>query len=355
MDGGTSGASSQDDNAIADAVALMPGETGSGANCTAYSKGLNGIMVDIDGLADPGGLNLSTIGDYFGFKVGNDDNPDGWAPAPGPVEVDVRSVGGNDRVTIIWADNAIEKQWLQVTVKSGTTTGLPDDDVFYFGNMPGDATGDGVTNGFDLLRVRQNYLMPPGGGRDDTADVTMDGNVNGFDLLAVRQNYLQSLPMISTPAAPTGGMAMTSASFEEALEPLSIQPVTTVQLAPVMEQMQVAAVPTPAGTAAAITASFNRTVSVAPAALEIVNPVGRKVELPAFGYEPVTRTAKWTTAGLSDGLYQGVIRSSGVLSDGVSMARDSQFRFRLTGGIITDLQEDTNGDGIINLLDLLVV
>jgi hypothetical protein len=355
LDGNTSGVSSQDDNAIAvGKQALMPGDTGSGANCTAYSKGLNGIMVDINGLANPGGLTLATIGNYFGFKVGTSGDPSGWASAPSPTAVDVRAVGGNSRVTIIWADNAIQKQWLQVTAKSGAATGLPDDEVFYFGNMPGDATGDGVTNGFDLLRVRQNYLLPPGGGRDDTADVTMDGNVNAFDLLAVRQNYLQSLPMISAPAAPTGGMAMTLASFEETTEPLAVQPVT-MQLAPVVERVQVTAVPMPTGTAAAITASFSRPVSVAPAALEIVNPVGLRVELPTFRYEPVTRTASWTTTSLADGLYQGVIRSSSVLSDGASMARDSQFRFRLTRGIILEFQQDTNGDGIIDLLDLVAV
>ena len=326
LDGNTPGASSQDDNAIAmGKQALLPGGTSSGVNCTAYSKGLNGIMVDIDGLANPGGLTLANIGNYFGFKVGTSGDPSGWAGAPVPVTVSVRAgagVGGSDRVTIIWADNAIQKQWLQVTVKSGAATGLPDDEVFYFGNMPGDATGDGVTNGFDLLRVRQNYLLPPGGGRDGTADVTMDGNVNAFDLLAVRQNYLQSLPMISTPAAPTGGMAITLAGFEETAEPLAVQPVTT-QVAPIVEQVQVTAVPMATGTAAAISASFSRPVLVATAALEIVNPVGLKVELPTFRYEPVTRTASWTTTGLADGLYQGVIRSSGVLSDGVSMVRDS--------------------------------
>ena len=47
--------------------------------------------------------------------------------------------GGSDRVTIIWDDNAIEKQWLQVTVKATDNTGLVADDVFYFGNAVGEA------------------------------------------------------------------------------------------------------------------------------------------------------------------------------------------------------------------------
>jgi hypothetical protein len=45
-----------DDGAIAtDKVALPPGQTGTFANYTSYPRGINGIMVDIQGLADPAG------------------------------------------------------------------------------------------------------------------------------------------------------------------------------------------------------------------------------------------------------------------------------------------------------------
>ena len=43
-------------------------------------------MVDIAGLADPAGLTLADIGNYFTFKVGNDNNPAAWNAAPAPSE-----------------------------------------------------------------------------------------------------------------------------------------------------------------------------------------------------------------------------------------------------------------------------
>ena len=80
----------------------------------------------------------------FVFKVGNDSTPmvGGWGPAPPPSSISVRygaGVGGADRVTLIWPDNAIEKRWLQVTVQATATTGLAANDVFYFGNAIGDS------------------------------------------------------------------------------------------------------------------------------------------------------------------------------------------------------------------------
>ncbi|NJL30868.1 MAG: hypothetical protein HC898_04145 [Phycisphaerales bacterium] len=165
---------------------------------------------------------------------------------------------------------------------------------------------------------------------------------NAFDLLAVRQNYLQSLSMITTPAPPLP-MTLVTTGFVQTFETLANQP---AQPAPVVEQLQVEPVSTPAsGASAQIVASFNKTVSVVPQALELVSSIGARVQLPVFRFDTVTRTASWTTAGLTDGRYQGVIRSSGVLSNGVSMLRDFQFRFRLTGSTIAELQVDTSSPG----------
>jgi hypothetical protein len=60
-------------------------------------------------------------------------------------------------VTIIWANNAIEKQWLQITVKATANTGLATADVFYFGNAVGEvgnSTVNAAVNGFDEAKVR---------------------------------------------------------------------------------------------------------------------------------------------------------------------------------------------------------
>src|SRR5207248_5029700 len=117
--------------------ALLPGQTATFANYTSYSKGINGIIVDIAGLPS-GGASLSA--DDFIFKGGNDNNPSAWPAAPAPAAVTVRpGPSGASRIDITWPDGAIQKQWLQVTVKADANTGLATADVFYFGNAVGDA------------------------------------------------------------------------------------------------------------------------------------------------------------------------------------------------------------------------
>ena len=117
-------------------------------NYTSYDKGINGIIVDIE---NP--LSSPTLADFV-FRVGNDDDPDGWVIAPAASRYVVRpreGVNQSTRVEIGWDDSVIQNQWLQVTVLANRSTALPQDDVFYFGNAPGD-TGDSSAN----ARVNSN-------------------------------------------------------------------------------------------------------------------------------------------------------------------------------------------------------
>ena len=78
-------------------------------------------MVDVAGLSG-----VPTAAD-FTFRVGNDNHPSGWSSAPAPSVVAVRSgavANGADRITLIWSDRAIQKQWLEVTVLA-TSMGMP--------------------------------------------------------------------------------------------------------------------------------------------------------------------------------------------------------------------------------------
>lgn len=106
------------------------------ANYSSYSCGLNGIMVDLQGLAGVPG-----VAD-FSFRVGNSDLVGAWAAAPAPVSIALRSGAGasrwSDRVTLIWEPRAIEKQWLQVAVLATAATGLPAPHAFYFGQATGE-------------------------------------------------------------------------------------------------------------------------------------------------------------------------------------------------------------------------
>ena len=183
-----------DDNAIApDKEALLPNSLARFINYTSYSRGINGIMIDILNLPDA----VDLMNDLE-FRVGNDGLPDGWDTGPMPMSIDVRDgagVNGSDRVTIIWADNAIQNQWLQVTVKANNTR-LPADDVFYFGNVIGetgnatDAGGvtlDAIVDVTDLIAMRGGVTAPGEAAQvTNPFDFNRDGQVNLFDLIIVR-------------------------------------------------------------------------------------------------------------------------------------------------------------------------
>jgi hypothetical protein len=111
---------------------------------SSYSRGINGIAIDLTGTH--AGLSAND----FVFKTGNNNSPNGWALAPAPTAVSVRSgagAGGADRIEITWASGAIENTWLEVTVLPTTHTLLADPDVFYWGSKVGDI-GDPTPTSF---------------------------------------------------------------------------------------------------------------------------------------------------------------------------------------------------------------
>jgi hypothetical protein len=129
-DGNNAAANPADDAAIAtDKSALLPGAVATFTNYTSYSRGINGIMVDLqyfDGAPAHHSTPSISAADLQ-FRVGNDNQPENWTNAPTPLAVTVRTgagIGGSDRVTIIWADNAIQKQWLAVKVLATANTAV---------------------------------------------------------------------------------------------------------------------------------------------------------------------------------------------------------------------------------------
>ncbi|MEE8452602.1 MAG: lamin tail domain-containing protein, partial [Thermoguttaceae bacterium] len=113
FDGNDPAPNGQDDNAIApDKQALLPDQTASVVNYTNYGRGINGIMIDVFDLPEE-----STLSEVdFRFRMGHTNDPNTWAAVLAPTEITVRrgeGTEGADRVTIVWPDNAIERQWLQ--------------------------------------------------------------------------------------------------------------------------------------------------------------------------------------------------------------------------------------------------
>ncbi len=190
------------DGAIApDKQALLHGQTATLAHYTNYSLGINGVMVDVDGLPE----DVVPDVDDFRLAVGNHNDLGSWQPAPAPIAVTMREnagVDGSDRVTIVWEDRAVMKQWLQVTVLA-EPFGLAADDVFYFGNAVADAGNsetDARVTTTDLLLARNNphsFLNPAA--LDYPYDYNRDQRVNATDLLLARNNqtnFLNALQML---------------------------------------------------------------------------------------------------------------------------------------------------------------
>jgi len=193
FDGNDPAANAADDGAIApDKQPLFNGQVASFANYTSYSRGINGIMIDVDG------LDVAPTAADFAFKVGNDSNPSSWATAPAPVSITVRDgagVGGSDRITIIWADGAIKNQWLEVTVKA--SLGIPFDDVFYFGNAIGE-TGNSPTDAkvtpTDVVGCRNNpHTSQNPADITDVYDFDRDTEVGPTDAVICRTNGSNSM------------------------------------------------------------------------------------------------------------------------------------------------------------------
>ncbi|MEX2187944.1 MAG: lamin tail domain-containing protein [Pirellulales bacterium] len=116
---------------------LLAGQRATFANYTNYVHGINGLLIDARGFANPSALSAAD----FEFRVGNSDDPSTWATAPTPASISFRpraSSSNPDQITIIWPDGAIVDTWLQVTVRATANTGLPTNDVFYFGNAIGE-------------------------------------------------------------------------------------------------------------------------------------------------------------------------------------------------------------------------
>jgi hypothetical protein len=240
FDGQTPGAEAADDGAIATDKEALPGGTASGfANYSSYSRGINGVMVDIAGLVPAAAAGVvpavpTVTAADFTFRVGNVADVSAWAEAPAPLSVTVRpgaGVGGSDRVTLVWPDGAIQNQWLQVTVNANGTTRLAAPDVFCFGNLIGDtgvAAGAAAVDRLDFVRTRVAFAaadVPITG----PCDHNRDGRVNLLDLVAIRRNIGQA------PLVPLGvGTAAAPASLEptddEAVALVSVLPLSASDL-----------------------------------------------------------------------------------------------------------------------------
>jgi len=227
------------DDVLLGKTALLPGETATFANYTSYSLGINGIMIDIRDLPNPNGLLASD----FEFLVGNNNDLTSWIPAPDPSDDPIvrfgSGVDGSDRITIVWPDHDIQGQWLQVTVKANANTGLVQEDIFYFGNAPGEtgdkffdtdvSNQDAIVDVFDVSGLRSNATTDrEAEGIDNRFDHDRNGRVNVFDLITVLDNRTDSTSALSLITVPE--MVVMSVSSPNIDSVISLSPVATFSL-----------------------------------------------------------------------------------------------------------------------------
>ncbi len=186
-----------EEGAIApDKEPLFDGRTAEFENYTSYTRGINGIMVDV------WNLDRDAVLEDFTFRQGNTNNVDEWEPAPNPIEIRTelgQGTNNSDRIWLIWEDNEIENIWLQVTMPEFRSCG-PSGFRFYFGNIIAETgAGDSGVNVFDLLVFRRDFS-------DFTdiysaSDFDRNGHVGIFDLLPFRRHFGTQLVDLITPTS----------------------------------------------------------------------------------------------------------------------------------------------------------
>ncbi len=226
-DGNNGNIAATDDNAIAsDKTGYNGTGTATFANISAFSKGITGVMVDLQ--SGIGTHTAITAGDITflvspaTFVTTTYNQLSTWSAGPTPAAVSVRigaGQGGSDRLEITFGTGVVKNEWLEVNVHSGGNTGLSANDVFYFGSVIGDS---GAADTVLLAKTDANdYNVPFNNIIGLTtpvwnlADYTKDGKVDGSDANTAI-NGIFSLHYLANPTGPFapngGGSAAPAAS-----------------------------------------------------------------------------------------------------------------------------------------------
>ncbi len=180
------------------------------ANVTNYSRGINGVVLDILGLSA-----ATLTASDFTFKMSpqgafneSANPPSSWSNAPTPTSITVTSgipAAGTSRVRIEWPDNQIQDRWLQIRVLPNANTGLQSPATYYLGNLRGDIDGV-LTGGLLVLQNADLTAALPVGGIGSVSNIR-DVDKNGFilnsDFVIIRNgiNAGLTLRVITIPAA----------------------------------------------------------------------------------------------------------------------------------------------------------
>ncbi len=204
----------------------LPGAgTANFSNISAYTDGINGIMVD---LTQGAGTHTNINASDFTFRVGLNNAPSKWATAPAPSTISVRTsspVAGNDRVELTWTDGSITQEFLEVTMLADGNTGLGIPYTFFYGSViansgTGDTVNLAITSSTDENAARNHNAVAT---VTNVFDYNKDGFVNSSDENAARNNgaTIKFIKIAAnTPLAPDAAPAVAP--------DVSVAPATTV-------------------------------------------------------------------------------------------------------------------------------
>ncbi len=180
------------------------------ANVTNYSRGINGVVMDVLGLS----ATTLTASD-FTFKMSpqgayneSANPPSSWSNAPTPTSITVTSgtpTAGTSRVRIEWPDNQIQDRWLQIRVLPNANTGLQSAATYYLGNLRGEIDGTQIGGLLLLQNADLTAALPVGGvgSVSNIRDVDKNGFILNSDFVIIRSgiNAGLSLRIITIPTA----------------------------------------------------------------------------------------------------------------------------------------------------------
>lgn len=159
---------------------MLGGGQSTFANWTGYVKGLNGLIYDVKGATQ-----TPVAADFTFSIVGRNGTAAPVAVAPSGFATYV--VGDVTRCVVTFANNAVQKTWLQVNI--GTGFGLPAAETHFWGSAPGD-TGDNTpytlnkaatTSSSDNDGIRTHPTSPNQALVDNVYDIDKNARVSSTD------------------------------------------------------------------------------------------------------------------------------------------------------------------------------
>ena len=188
--------------------------------------------------------------------------PSTWATAPAPVSVTtLTGPNGDLYADIIWANNAIQNQYLQVTVEADADTGLASAYTFYYGNAigeTGNSTTDAKVDGIDVSGTQANQTGIGSAGITNVYDFNRDGKVNAIDVSIAQshQSGINPVRLIMVPANSPSALATPTIQLASPTDTAGAAPVAGA-IAPVVQGVLPAVAPAvvPTVTAAPFTST----------------------------------------------------------------------------------------------------